>query len=208
MAKHVLRFGVALLGLRITFEEIAALGLIPVLIVIGAVALTLLSGLGIARVFNRGWRFGLLTGGAVAICGASAALAIASDLPRGSETVLLVEDEVLVRDMVNRVLSQQGYLVLEAPNGVEALKLAQERADESIHLLLADLVMPLLGGKELGDKLARIHPETKVLFTSGYTDQTIAHHGMLEPDTNFIQKPYSLAALVKKVRAVLNTESC
>ncbi len=85
-AKHVLRFGVALLGLRITFEEIAVLGLVPVLIVIGAVALTLVSGLGIARVFNRGWRFGLLTGGAVAICGASAALAIASVLPRNERT--------------------------------------------------------------------------------------------------------------------------
>ncbi len=76
----------ALLGLRITFEEIAVLGLVPVLIVVGAVALTLLSGLGIARLFNRGWRFGLLTGGAVAICGASAALAIASVLPRNERT--------------------------------------------------------------------------------------------------------------------------
>jgi len=85
-AKHVLRFGVALLGLRITFEEIAALGLIPILIVIGAVALTLVSGVGIARLFNRGWRYGLLTGGAVAICGASAALAIASVLPRNERT--------------------------------------------------------------------------------------------------------------------------
>lgn len=85
-AKQVLRLGVALLGLRITFEEIALLGLVPVLVVVGAVALTLVSGLGFARVCGRGWRFGLLTGGSVAICGASAALAIASVLPRNALT--------------------------------------------------------------------------------------------------------------------------
>ena len=112
--------------------------------------------------------------------------------PRGSETVLLVEDEQEVRLLAHRLLSQQGYRVLEATNGEEALHVAQEHGGEKIHLLLTDVVMPQMGGKELADQLKIFRPDVKVLYTSGYTDDAIVHHGVLEPGTHFLQKPFSL----------------
>jgi CheY-like chemotaxis protein/two-component sensor histidine kinase len=125
-------------------------------------------------------------------------------LPRGSETVLLVEDEPLVRDLAHRLLNQQGYNVLEAANGVQALRVAQEHAGENIHLLLTDVVMPQMGGKELADQLKMLRPDVKVLYTSGYTDDAIVHHGVLEPGTNFLQKPFSHKTLSHKVREALD----
>jgi signal transduction histidine kinase len=125
-------------------------------------------------------------------------------LPRGSETVLLVEDEPLVRDLAHRLLKQQGYNVLEAANGVQALRVAQEHAGETIHLLQTDVVMPQMGGKELANQLKILRPEVKVLYTSGYTDDAIVHHGVLEPGINFLQKPFSPATLAQKVREVLD----
>jgi len=125
-------------------------------------------------------------------------------LPRGSETVLLVEDEQEVRLLAHRLLSQQGYRVLEAANGVEALHVAQEHGGEKIHLLLTDVVMPQMGGKELADQLNIFRPDVKVLYTSGYTDDAIVHHGVLEPGTHFLQKPFSLKTLSHKVREVLD----
>jgi CheY-like chemotaxis protein len=125
-------------------------------------------------------------------------------LPRGSETVLLVEDEPSVRDLALRLLKQQGYKVLEAANGEEALRVVQEHIGERIHLLLTDVVMPQMGGKELANQLKLLRPDVKVLYTSGYTDDAIVHHGVLEPGTHFLQKPFSPQTLSHKVREVLD----
>jgi PAS domain S-box-containing protein len=125
-------------------------------------------------------------------------------LPRGSETVLLVEDEPSVRDLAHRLLNQQGYKVLEAANGEEALRVVQEHIGEKIHLLLTDVVMPQMGGKELANQLKLLRPDVKVLYTSGYTDDAIVHHGVLEPGTHFLQKPFSPKTLSHKVREVLD----
>ena len=124
--------------------------------------------------------------------------------PRGSETVLLVEDDELVRNLANRLLEQQGYRVLKASNGQEALLVAKEHVGETIHLLLADIVMPQMGGKELADWLKISRPNVKVLYTSGYSDDAIVHHGVLDPGTHFLQKPFSLKTLSQKVREVLD----
>jgi len=124
-------------------------------------------------------------------------------LPRGSETVLLVEDEPLVRGLAHRLLSQQGYTVLEAANGEEALRVVQEHTGERIHLLFTDVVMPKMGGKELADQLKLVRPDIKILYTSGYTDNAIVHHGVLDPGTYFLQKPFSLKTLSQKVRRAL-----
>jgi len=124
------------------------------------------------------------------------------DLPRGTETVLLVEDEASVRELGARTLRELGYNVIEAANGEEALYLAREHGGE-IHLLFTDVVMPKMGGRVLADKLTNIYPQARVLFTSGYTDSAIVHHGVLDPDIAFIQKPFSPAALTRKIREVL-----
>jgi two-component system cell cycle sensor histidine kinase/response regulator CckA len=128
----------------------------------------------------------------------------AYSFPKGSETILLVEDEASVRDLAVRLLKQQGYTVWEAANGEEALRVAHEHAEETIHLLLTDVVMPQVGGKDLAERLKISMPELKVLFTSGYTDDAIVHHGVLSPGINFLQKPFSLATLTQKVREVLD----
>jgi two-component system cell cycle sensor histidine kinase/response regulator CckA len=128
------------------------------------------------------------------------------DLPRGSETVLLVEDEAAVRDLAARMLRQQGYKLLEAANGHEALQLVQKRPDEKIHLVVTDVVMPQMGGKVLTDQLKSLRPDIKVLFTSGYTDKAVVHHDVLEPNIAFLQKPFSPQMLVRKVREVLDQE--
>jgi CheY-like chemotaxis protein len=125
-------------------------------------------------------------------------------LPRGNETVLLVEDDPSVRDLAHRLLIGQGYKVLEAANGEEALRVAQENIGEKIHLLLTDVVMPQMGGKELSEKLKQLRPDIGVLYTSGYTDNAIVHHGTLESGTNFLQKPFSPKTLSHKVREVLD----
>jgi PAS domain S-box-containing protein len=125
-------------------------------------------------------------------------------LPPGTETVLLVEDEPLVRELAARVLREQGYRVLEAINGDEAVQLAQDGAGETIHLLLTDVVMPQMRGKDLANWLKVAQPEMKVLFVSGYTDETIARDGVLEDGIALLQKPFSPAMLVRKVREVLD----
>jgi two-component system cell cycle sensor histidine kinase/response regulator CckA len=125
-------------------------------------------------------------------------------MPKGNETVLLVEDEPLVRGLAIRVLREQGYNVLEAANGMEALNVAQEHVGEKIHLLLTDVVMPQMGGKELADRLKAFRPGIKVLFTSGYTDQAIVQRGLLNPDFSFLEKPFSPSGLVRQVREVLD----
>jgi two-component system cell cycle sensor histidine kinase/response regulator CckA len=130
--------------------------------------------------------------------------AVESVIPRGSETVLLVEDEEVVRGLARQVLEDAGYRVLVAQQGEEAISLCIEHAKE-IHLLLTDVVMPGAGGKEVADRLGALRPGIKVLFMSGYTDEAIVHHGVLDSNVKFIQKPFSPAALAKKVREVLDS---
>ena len=125
-------------------------------------------------------------------------------LPLGDETILLVEDEPLVRQVALIILREQGYNVLEATNGLEGLGIAQEHSDDRIDLLVTDLVMPLLGGKGLADKLLEIHPETKVLFTSGYTDDATTRNMGPEAGRDFLHKPFTPTGLAKKVRDVLD----
>lgn len=123
----------------------------------------------------------------------------------GSETILLVEDEDVVRGLASKILEQAGYQVFAATRGQEAISLCAERA-ETIDLLLTDVVMPETSGKEVADRLTELHPGLKVLFMSGYTDEAIVHHGMLDANVQFIQKPFTPSALKKKVREVLDSE--
>ncbi|MFQ5613293.1 MAG: PAS domain S-box protein [Anaerolineae bacterium] len=123
----------------------------------------------------------------------------------GTETILVVEDEAMVRELACRVLRGQGYTVLEAANGQAALRLLQEHSGQ-VHLLLTDVVMPQMGGKALADELATARPNTKVIFISGYTDRGFARHGVLEAGIEFIQKPFSPGTLTRKVRQVLDKE--
>jgi PAS domain S-box-containing protein len=125
-------------------------------------------------------------------------------LPKGDETILLVEDEESVRNLTAHVLREQGYTVLEAANGSEAMNVAGDHAAEKIHLLLTDVVMPQMGGRELAKRLKVIRPTTKILFTSGYPDSTIIYQGLLDPDVDFIAKPISPSTLARKVREVLD----
>lgn len=126
------------------------------------------------------------------------------DLPSGTETILLVEDEAPVRRLASRILQQQGYQLLEAMNGQEALHLVRQQPTLKIDLLLTDVVMPQLGGKALADQLKHICPHIKVLFTSGYTDDGIVSNGILEVSNAFLQKPFTPAGLLHKVRQVLD----
>jgi len=121
----------------------------------------------------------------------------------GSETILLVEDEAAVRELVRRVLSEQGYQVLPAADGKEALPLA-DRHDGPIHLLLTDVVMPEMSGSQLAERLKAVHPETRVLYMSGYTENAIVHHGVLQAGLAFILKPCPTDVLVRKVREILD----
>ena len=126
-----------------------------------------------------------------------------AQVPRGTETVLIVEDEQAVRALAKTALARKGYRVLEAANGGEALLLCEsERAP--IHLLVTDVVMPGLGGADLAQRLAPLRPDMKVLFISGYTDRAAARHGTMEPGAAYLEKPFSLDALARKVREVLD----
>jgi two-component system, cell cycle sensor histidine kinase and response regulator CckA len=125
-------------------------------------------------------------------------------LPRGHETVLVVEDEPAVRELAARVLRTLGYTVLEATNGEDALQVVAAYTGV-IQLLLADVVMPQLGGKVLAARLVELCPDIKVLFMSGYTANAIVHHGRLDEGVAFLQKPFTPAALARKVRERLGT---
>jgi len=120
----------------------------------------------------------------------------------GSETVLLVEDEESVRQLVRETLEARGYHVLEAENGEAALRISHEYSDP-IHMLITDVVMPGMSGRELSARLCATHPHTKVLYLSGYTEDAIVRDGVLEPGTAFLQKPFTLQMLSRKVREVL-----
>jgi len=123
--------------------------------------------------------------------------------PQGAETILLVEDEADVLQLVKSVLELSGYRVLTASRGSEALALAGSHAG-AIHLLLTDVVMPQMDGREVANQLTRMRPATRVLFMSGYTDEAIVHHGVLDAGVSFLQKPFTPEAIARKVREVLD----
>ena len=125
----------------------------------------------------------------------------------GTETVLLVEDEAGVRALARQALESRGYRVLEAPDGEEALKLCHQHAGE-IDLLLSDVVMPRMSGRELRERMADLSPQTRVIFTSGYTDDAIVRHGVYQSESDFLQKPFTIHALLRKVREVLDRGAC
>jgi nitrogen-specific signal transduction histidine kinase len=128
-----------------------------------------------------------------------------AELPRGQERLLVVEDEPGVLEVAAEALRLQGYTVLTASSPAEALQLAQSYP-EPIHLLVTDVVMPVMSGRELADYLTRLHPQMRVLYVSGYTENTIVHHGVLETGVHFLPKPYTPAQLIQKVREVLDSD--
>ena len=127
----------------------------------------------------------------------------APELLVGVETVLLVEDEEMVREMATEILQECGYAVLQAKDGHEALRLVRQHKAE-IHLMLTDVVMPRMSGRELAEQLMPLRPNIKVLYMSGYTDDAIVHHGVLDEGTAFIGKPFTMEALARKVRETLD----
>jgi signal transduction histidine kinase/ligand-binding sensor domain-containing protein/CheY-like chemotaxis protein len=128
-------------------------------------------------------------------------------VPRGSETVLLVEDEPLVRQIAENALTDQGYHVLEAENGEEALRVASGHDNDEIALVLTDVVMPRMGGRELTEKLRERRPGIRILYMSGYAASTIDEQDVIEPGTAFLRKPFTLADMLRKVRDVLDDQT-
>jgi CheY-like chemotaxis protein len=122
---------------------------------------------------------------------------------RGSETILLVEDEEVVRGLTRKILTQAGYNVLDANGGEEAIRVCRAH-NGPIDLLVTDVVMPELSGKEVAERLLELRPAIRVIFMSGYTDEAIVQHGVLDANVEFIQKPFSWIGLTRKVRDVLN----
>jgi len=122
----------------------------------------------------------------------------------GTETILLAEDEAVVRKLTCEILESYGYTVIEAHNGIEALEISKDLKIE-IDLLMTDIVMPKMGGRELASQILEIRPGLRVLFASGYTDDAIMRHGIIDEGTNFIQKPFSSEALTLKIRNLLDT---
>jgi CheY-like chemotaxis protein len=121
----------------------------------------------------------------------------------GEETILLVEDEAVVRQLVAEILETSGYSVLPAGDGPSALEILR-RHNGTVDLLVTDVVMPGMSGPEVATAVTAMRPGTQVLYISGYTDQAIGHHGVLEPGIAFLQKPFSADDLARKVRHVLD----
>ena len=128
----------------------------------------------------------------------------AGPLPRGTETLMVVEDEPSVRHLACGVLHNQGYEILSASNGQDALHVAREHKGAPIRLVVTDVIMPLMGGKVMAEWLKATYPDLKILFTSGYTDDAISHHGVLEKGVEFLPKPYTPAGLARRVRQILD----
>ena len=129
-----------------------------------------------------------------------------ADIPlKGSETILLVEDSEQVRNLVNKILRRLGYRVIVAENGFEAIKLL-EKLDFHVDLLLTDVIMPGLNGRNLYLKVAEKFPDIKVLYMSGYTDNIVNQHGLLDEENGFIQKPFNAIALSLKLRQLISEE--
>ncbi len=128
-------------------------------------------------------------------------------LPRGTETLLVVEDDSAVLHLARGVLEAQGYKVLSAANGKEGLHMASTHQGSPICLVITDVIMPLMGGRVMAEWLKTTAPDLKILFTSGYTDDAIAQHGVMETGIEFLAKPYTPAALARKVRELLDSEA-
>jgi CheY-like chemotaxis protein len=126
------------------------------------------------------------------------------DLPRGTETILLVEDDPALREMAAILLRRLGYTVLAAANGIEALSLKQPRDNGHIDLLFTDIVMPHMSGQELSERVRALSPHTRILFTSAYTENAIVHQGVLDKGVALLQKPFTPSALARKLREVLD----
>jgi signal transduction histidine kinase len=124
-------------------------------------------------------------------------------VPPGKETLLLVEDEEAVRAITRHVLQLCGYTILEASHGAEAIKICENNPGP-IHLLMTDVVMPGMGGRQLAETLLSRQPDMKVLYLSGYTDDAVVRHGVLEAGANFLQKPFTPGSLAQKVREILD----
>jgi two-component system cell cycle sensor histidine kinase/response regulator CckA len=128
------------------------------------------------------------------------------EIPRGNETILIVEDDEPVRKLAARILKRQGYTVLEAHHEAEAISIGKERK-EPIHIMLVDVIMPEVSGNQLVVSMRQVRQDFKVLYMSGYTDNAIVHHGILEKGVNYIQKPFTMDGLARKVREVLDKDS-
>lgn len=137
--------------------------------------------------------------------GAQAVQAVTAPAIMGSETVLLVEDEPAIRHVTERMLRRLGYTVISAGTPGEAIQMARDHLGE-IDLLLTDVVMPEMNGRDLAKHLRSVRPGLRRLFLSGYTANVIAHHGVLDEGVNFLQKPFSLDALAAKIREALSTK--
>ena len=124
-------------------------------------------------------------------------------MPRGGETILLVEDDDGVRALTRRVIQSAGYTVLAARDGAEAVQLAGKHVGR-IDLLVTDVVMPKMDGREVAGRVLELRPELKVLFLSGYTDDAVVRYGILHETVNFLQKPFIPSSLAIKVRTVLD----
>ena len=121
----------------------------------------------------------------------------------GTETVMVAEDEPMVRRLVQETLETYGYTVLDTEDVAEALEIATNY-EGRIHLLLTDVIMPEMNGRELYEKMKALRPDLKVLYMSGYTDNVIVHHGVLDEGVHFMQKPFTIRGLAKKVRSLLD----
>jgi CheY-like chemotaxis protein len=119
----------------------------------------------------------------------------------GSETILIVEDEESVRKLARIILTVQGYTVIEAASGPEALEMVRK---SPVDLLITDVVMPQMSGRELAERFSREHPTMKVLYISGYLDEVMGHHGVIDTGLPLLTKPFSPEALTEKVRVVLD----
>ncbi|MEW6186958.1 MAG: ATP-binding protein [Thermodesulfobacteriota bacterium] len=129
-----------------------------------------------------------------------------STAPRGSETILLIEDEPMLRTSIKESLETFGYLVLDASDGDQAMKIAR-RSSTAIHLILTDLIMPGKSGRETAEMIIALHPESEVLYMSGYTNDMVIRNGLLQEKTAFLQKPFTPTALAIKVREILDRRS-
>jgi signal transduction histidine kinase len=132
---------------------------------------------------------------------------VALPLLRGTETLLLVEDDSAVRHLACNILKAQGYTVLSANNGQDALRLAYEHKGPPIRLVVTDVIMPVMGGKAMAEWLKTTYPDLKILFTSGYTDETISQLNLIGGGIAFLSKPYAPATLTRKVRSMLDDET-
>jgi two-component system, cell cycle sensor histidine kinase and response regulator CckA len=125
---------------------------------------------------------------------------------QGNETILVAEDEPDVRKLVRDALEHLGYKVLPAADGYEAIQILEQHSDP-VQLLLTDVIMPLMSGRELAKRVLSVRPATKVIYMSGYTDDTLAFHGLPHGSTGFIQKPFTVTVLAEEVRKVLSEDS-